>query len=89
MLELGAEGLTADGIALRLLVTERTIRKHLRCARQILNAQNTTQAVAIAVATQLIKLGFDVAVESNAAADGQGEKDEIEDNKAECERIPR
>ena len=56
VLELAAEGLTADGMARRLFVTERTIRKHLKDARYILNAFNTTQAVAIAVATDLIQV---------------------------------
>ena len=56
VLELAAEGLTVMGIARRLLITERTIRKHLRDARDRLNAQNTTQAVAIALATNLIEV---------------------------------
>lgn len=56
VLELAARGLTADGIARCLIITPRTVRKHLESARQSFNAANTTQAVVIAYALGLIQL---------------------------------
>lgn len=56
VLELAAQGLTATGIARQLIITPRTVRKHLTTARESFNASNTTQAVVIAYALGLIRL---------------------------------
>lgn len=56
VLELAAQGMTTDCIALRLGVTGRTVSKHLAGAREALGAINTTQAVALAVYYKLIEI---------------------------------
>jgi DNA-binding CsgD family transcriptional regulator len=53
-LSLAAQGLTTSAIALRLFVSECTAKRHLAAAREKLGAQNTTHAVAIAMARQVI-----------------------------------
>ena len=56
VLTLASEGLTLKGMGNRLSIKERTIRKHLHDIREKLNATNTTHAVAIGVATNLIQV---------------------------------
>jgi DNA-binding NarL/FixJ family response regulator len=55
-LSLAAQGWTTRAIARRLAVAERTAKAHLQAAREKLEAQNTTHAVAIALSRQLINL---------------------------------
>lgn len=56
VLGLAAKGLTMRGIAHLMGLSARTVKKHLTEARQVLGAINTTQAVALAVYHQLIKI---------------------------------
>jgi DNA-binding NarL/FixJ family response regulator len=55
-LSLAAMGWTTRAIARRLSVAERTAKAHLQAAREKLDAQNTTHAVAIALSRRLIDL---------------------------------
>ena len=55
-LSLAAQGHTDYGIALALNCSRRTVKAHLQGARDRLGALNTTHAVAIALARQIIKL---------------------------------
>ncbi|MCB0207729.1 MAG: helix-turn-helix transcriptional regulator [Anaerolineae bacterium] len=54
-LSLAARGLTDVEISQVLFVVPRTVRAHLQKAREKLGANNTTHAVAIALAGQLIQ----------------------------------
>ena len=53
-LRLAAQGHSNDDIAKQLWISPSTVKGHLRLVRDLLGAQNTTHAVAIAVATGLI-----------------------------------
>lgn len=54
VLELCADGLTAQEIAVRLGVTFRTVNAHISAARSRLQALNKTHAIAIALRRGLI-----------------------------------
>jgi DNA-binding CsgD family transcriptional regulator len=53
-LQLLAAGLTARGIARRLGITERMVRKHLHGARLRLEARSTVEAVYIALKQDIL-----------------------------------
>lgn len=55
VLSLAAQGHTDYGIALALNCSRRTVKAHLQGARDRLGALNTTHAVAIALARQIIR----------------------------------
>lgn len=56
VLRLAASGLTADLMARRLKLSERTVREYLSSARQKMRADNTTHAVAVAIQHGLISI---------------------------------
>ncbi len=64
-LKLAAEGLLIKQTALRLGISEQTVNFHLMAARHKLHAHNTTNAVAIAMAQNLIKIEAVRAVDAN------------------------
>jgi len=54
-LQLTAAGLTANGIACRLGISERMVRAHLRDARHRLDARSTAEAVYLALKQDLLE----------------------------------